>query len=142
MPEARLEKIRFFDSVIGYENLWAEKSGADLYVIKSVPYFIYDISVDDIVRVETDNNDEVLCFSETIAHSNHATIRVRPKEYTLSEPQGVSLLEKLKGFGVFVETLPPRLVAIDIPDCAHVEPLTRFLTEISVPWEWADKASC
>ena len=142
MPQPNLEKIRFYDADVGYENLWAERDDAGLYLIKSVPYFIYDISVDDLVRVEPDENDHVLCFREVIAHSKHTTIRVRPKEYTLSEPQGESLLRRLKSFGAVIETLPPRLIAVDIPTCEGVEPITRFLTEIAVPWEWADKAPC
>lgn len=142
MSEVQLEKIRFFDADVGYENLWAEKKADDLYTIKSIPYFIYDISVDDVIRVAKDETDQILCFLETVSHSQHTTIRVRPKEYTLSDPQGKLLLDRLRGFGVVVETLPPRLVAVDIPDCASVETLTKFSTETSVPWEWADKAPC
>jgi hypothetical protein len=95
-----------------------------------------------VVRVAEHESDRVLIFSETISHSCHTTIRVRPKDFIISDPQGESLLDKLKGFNVAFETLPPRLIAVDIPSCAQVEPLTRLLSESAVPWEWADKAPC
>jgi hypothetical protein len=142
MPQPELEKVRFFDADVGYENLWAEKRDADLYVIKSIPYFIYDISVEDVVRVAKDEADQTLCFSELVTHSEHSTIRVRPKDFTLDQQEGEELLRKIKSFGAVTETLPPRLVAVDIPSCGDVEPLTRFLTESHIPWEWADKAPC
>jgi|SRR5579875_2802494 len=142
MSEDSLEKVRFFDADVGYENLWAAKSTDDLYVIKSVPYFVYDISVDDVVRVARDETDDVLCFVEVITHSKHTTIRARPKEFTLDQPQGEELISAIKGFGAVIEALPPRLIAVDIPNCEAVAPLTRFLTEKQIPWEWADRAPC
>jgi hypothetical protein len=139
MPETELQKMRFYDPDVGYENLWAEKDEEGHYVIKSVPYFIYDISVGDRVRASEDNADRVLSFLERISHSGHTTIRVRPATFTLEQAEGESLLQSLKSFGAVVETLPPRLVAVDIPNKAHVESITEFLTSRSIPWEWADR---
>jgi len=131
-------KIRFYDPDVGYENLKAEKDGEGLFVIKSIPYFIYNISVDDVVRAYDDPTDNVLCFSETVRHSAHKTIRVRPTDFTLEENRGEALLDKLESFGCTLETLPPRLIAVDLPDEATEKPVIEYLTSNSIRWEWAD----
>jgi hypothetical protein len=66
MANPKLCKIRFYDADVGYENLWAEKSAHqnDAYVIKSIPYFIYEISVDDVVKAITDEEDGVLSYAD------------------------------------------------------------------------------
>jgi hypothetical protein len=141
MPEEQLQKIRFYDPDVGYENLWAEKDAAGLYVIKSVPYFVYDISVGDTVRASENNTDQVLSFSERVSHSGHTTVRVRPETFTLSDEDGKALLKSLRSFGAVVETLPPRLVAVDIPDKVQARSITDYLTSRSIPWEWADEGT-
>lgn len=138
MLDTQLQKISFYDPDVGYENLLAEEDEAGLYVIKSIPYFIYGISVGDTVRA-SNNTDQVLSFLERVSHSGHTTIRVRPESFTLSDKEGETLLQSLKSFGAVVETLPPRLVAVDIPDNVQVQPITEFLTSRSIPWEWADR---
>lgn len=66
MSESALIKVRFYDPDVGYENLWTEKSGEDLYVIQSIRYFIYDISVGDVVRAEAVENGSVLALSRRV----------------------------------------------------------------------------
>jgi len=123
---------------VGYENLLAEPTGEGLFVIKSIPYFIYNISIDDVVRAYEDETDEVLCFSETVRHSAHKTIRVRVTDYTVEDDRGEALLDKLESFGCTIETLPPRLIAVDLPDEDTEKPVVKFLTNNSIRWEWAD----
>lgn len=137
MGGRELPKIRFYDADVGYENLRAEKKSGDLYVIKSIPYFIYNISVDDIVRVHRDETDRTLCFSEVIEPSPHKTIRVRTTEFTLDDQRGEALLDTIEGFGCDLETLPPRLIAVDLPSESVAKAVTEFLTRGSFRWEWA-----
>ena len=118
---------------MGYENLWAEKNNDGFYTIKSIPYFIYDVSVEDAVKVADGETEGALIFLETISHSIHSTIRVRPSNFALSDPQGDSLLAKLRSFGVDLEILPPHLITVDRSDCDHIDPVTHFLTENSIP---------
>lgn len=141
MNEQDLYKIRFYDADVGYENLWAERAvdHNDAYVIKSVPYFIYEISVDDLVKAREDETDNVLSYIETLRHSSHRTIRVRPKTFTLDQELGKKLIRELEKLGCITEELPPRLVAIDVPDEKTAISVSSFLTQESLPWEWADR---
>ena len=139
IDEEHLHKIRFFDADVGHENLWADEKEEGLYLIKSIPYFVYNISVDDVIRAQWNKEDEILTFSEVVMHSEHTTIRVRLKSFTLDDDKAEVLLNKLEDFGAMVETLPPRLIAVDIPNPKHVDGIITFLTNDSIPWEWADK---
>ena len=141
MGRRELPKIRFYDADVGYENLRAEKKNEDLYVIKSIPYFIYNISIDDVVRVHRDETDHVLCFSELVEPSSHKTIRVRTTDFTLDDERGDALLDAIEDFGCDLETLPPRLIAVDLPSESVAKAVTEFLTRSSFRWEWAKPSS-
>lgn len=137
MEDKTLVKVQFFDQDVGYENLWAEAIGENLYEIKSIPYFVYDISVGDVVRAKP-NAGQVLAFIEVVQQSSHKTIRVRPKNFTLDDEQGRSLQGQLEILGGVIETLPPRLIAVDIPPEVPLEPIEEFLRKSSIPWERAN----
>jgi len=141
MSNPNLYKIRFYDADVGYENLWAEKSSHqnDAYVIKSIPYFIYEISVDDVVKAITDEEDGVLSYAETLHHSPRRTIRVRPDSFTLEEERGQELIRQLEAFGCQTEELAPHLIAVDVPEENTAVSVSSFLIREKLPWEWADR---
>jgi Domain of unknown function (DUF4265) len=136
VEQSSLYKIKFYDKDVGYENLWAEKLEDGLYNIQSIPYFIYNLSVDDIVRAQPDDNE--LLFVEVVKHSDHKTIRVRPKTFTLDDKEGTTLINDLEKLGCIVETLPPRVIAVDIPPHVPAGAISKYLIARSIPWEWAD----
>ena len=139
MDGSPLRKVQFFDADIGYENLWAEESGAGLYVIQSIPFFIYDISVGDTVRVEESAPNGGLSYVATVSRSTHTTVRVRLSEFTVDDEVAKALISEIVRLAGAVECLPPRIIAIDVADTSNVERIVRFLTDKSLRWEWADR---
>lgn len=139
MDGSPLKKVQFFDADIGYENLWAEESGVGLYVIQSIPFFIYDISVGDTVRVEETAPNEGLSFVETVSRSTHTTIRVRLSDFNVDDEETTTLISGIVRLAGTVECLPPRVIAIDVAETSDVERIAEFLTAKSLRWEWADR---
>jgi hypothetical protein len=137
--EDNLVKVRFFDKDVGYENLWAEPIGGDLYRIESIPFFVYNISVGDVVRAL--HEDDALVFSGLVDHSAHTTLRARFELWEVGSTEAEEFMDRLEASGAVIETHPPRLVAIDIPEPALVKQITELLSESGIRWDWADKSA-
>jgi hypothetical protein len=133
-------KAQFYEPDVGYENLWVLPSGAaDTYVVESIPFFVYNISLKDVVRAMVDDKrNDVVTFERLVEKSGHKTIRVRPDHFTLSDENGADLLKTIELIGCEFEILPPRLVAIDVPDEQKKGQIVTFLTKAALPWEYAD----
>jgi hypothetical protein len=135
--EKELVKIQFYDPDVGYENLWASPSEGDLYTLESVPYFIYGVSLHDLVRARPDQEGR-LQFLEVAKASGNRTLRVRPDAFELTDEKGKDLLKKLQGFGCKTEILDPRLIAVNVPSDIDLRRITDFLTSSGIPWEYAN----
>ena len=64
--------------------------GDGLYEVANAPWFVYDISVGDVVRVERDA-DGLLRFSSVVEKGGHATLRVVFGEHVQEDRQRVVL---------------------------------------------------
>jgi hypothetical protein len=135
--QKEMQKVQFYDSDVGYENLWAIHLGDDLYRLETVPFFIYGISRNDIVLARPDSNGR-LQFIRLVEASGNRTLRARPEQFTLDDEQGKELVRKLKAFGSIVELSAPRLIAIDVPKTSDVARISTFLTSAGIPWEFAN----
>ena len=76
----RLEKIVFKlkrDSSgyppLSHEGIWAKKVGESLYEIDNIPFFVFDVAVGDVVRVEVVDGE--LRFTEVVTRSRNSTLR-------------------------------------------------------------------
>jgi hypothetical protein len=135
-------KVQFYEPDVGYENIWASVSDApDAYVIESVPFFVYDISLKDVVLTKPHGETGVISFERIVSKSGHKTVRARPDQFTLNDPEGRDLLSKIRSAGCEYETLPPHLVAIDAPSDSALANIIGILTNATIPWEYADPAA-
>lgn len=132
-----LIKIQFYDSDVGYENLWAADLGNGFYRIESVPFFIYGISVGDIVSAKLDA-DRRLEFEAVQSTSKNRTLRARPEEFNVSDQQCKDLTRELDSLGCTTETLKPRIIAISVPPGINLQVVTNILTSAGIAWEYAN----
>jgi hypothetical protein len=109
----------------------------DLYTLESVPYFIYGVSLGDIVRARPDQ-EGWLQFLEVAMASADRTLRVRPDTFGLTDENGKDVLKRLQGFSCRTEALEPRLIAINVPSDVDLGTVTNFLTSSGIPWEYAN----
>lgn len=73
------------------ESLWGKKCEGG-YLIDNVPFFIYDISLDDVVSVK--KKEGQLYFHQLLYKSTNSTIRIFSKDHALMEKVRQSLAEK------------------------------------------------
>jgi Domain of unknown function (DUF4265) len=130
-------KIQFYDPDVGYENLWACPLDGDLYRIESGPYFIYGVSLHDVVRARPDQ-EGWLQFLEVTRASANRTLRIRPETFALADEQGKDTLKRLQAFGCKTEVLEPRLIAVNVPSDADLSEITDYLAAYGIPWEYAN----
>jgi hypothetical protein len=100
------------DGPIASESLWAERLGSNLYRLRNVPFYLYGVSEQDIVRAE--ENDGRLTAAGIIDRGGHSTYRIFLPEQS-SEEQFARDWIPLQELGCTYERATRRLVAIDVP---------------------------
>lgn len=131
-----LEKVQFYDPDVGYENLWATRMNDRRYRIESIPFFIYGISVGDVITATPDKEGR-LQFRRVVKRSGHRTLRARSDSFVRSAVYRKKVIGALKKLGSEIEVLGPRLLAIDVSPAVDLEAVTDFLTNDSnVSWEY------
>ena len=136
--ENKLAKIQFYDPDIGYENLWASRINENRYRIESIPFFIYGVSLGDIVIVTPDDEGH-LQFGRVVKRSGHRTLRARSDGLIKNAARRKKVVTSLKRLGSDVEVLRSRLLAINVPSEVNLEAITNFLTnEAKLNWEYGN----
>jgi hypothetical protein len=123
------------------EWLWAEPLGSERYRIESTPFFAYGLSHGDVVRAREEG--DARRFGDVERKSGHRTLRVAlDLDFELEQPPVRRILEDLLALGCTYESMPPKIVALDVPpavDVANV--VARLQTQRRdgvLVWEWAD----
>jgi hypothetical protein len=120
-PGEALVKIVFnlpeMAAPLATESLWAERIGANLYRLRNVPFYLYGVSEQDIVRAE--ETDGQLLVSAIVDRGGHSTYRIFLPEQT-SEEQFSGDWVPLHELGCTYERATRRLIAVDVPPHADV----------------------
>ena len=134
----KLVKIQFFEPDVGYENLWAAPIKGETYRIESIPFFVYGVSLGDIVKASPDGEGR-LQFEKVLQPSGHKTLRARSDDFIKHATRLKSVISHLRKLSSDVEVLNSRLLAIDIPPSANLETITKYLTNrAKVSWEYGN----
>jgi Domain of unknown function (DUF4265) len=127
------------------EWLWAEPLGASRYRIESPPFFAYGLSHGDVVRASEPGD---LPRVESVEHKGgHRTLRVAlDPDWDLDRPEMARLTAELERIGCVLDTLPPKIAALDVPPEVDVAEVVRILQSAFrdgiLLWEWADPRPC
>jgi len=98
---------------VGGESLWAEPLGNDLYKIENVPFYVYGLSFQDIVRATPESENQILEIRELKIASGHRTFRVFFKEQ-IDKAQQEAILDSMKNLGISYERANHIYVALDM----------------------------
>lgn len=127
-----LKKIHFAlpadDQALGVEaeNLWAAALGSNEYRIDNIPFYVYGISLNDVVRAEETKSR--LVFGEVVSRSGHSTYRVLIRDSAgINSASFKGRWRALEELGCTCEIAKRRWVAIDVPPEADVFSIYRFL---------------
>lgn len=137
MPESteQLIKVQFYETDVGYENLWATPLGTGQYRIESIPFFVYRVSRGDVVAANPDA-EGWLQFTGVLAKSGHRTVRARVGN--ISEEARSLIAAELESRECPTELLRDRLISVDVPEQVSLEGIGAWLTEQGLEWEYAD----
>jgi len=135
MSEIELVKVQFYDPAIGYENIWAAPVGDGNYRLENPPFFIYDISLNDVVSA-TPNENGLLQFLTVVRRSGNVTLRARSTALIGDQVRRADIEDRLRQMGCTVEEHRERLLAISVPSKDLLSDVTSYLTHIGLSWEY------
>lgn len=108
------------------EHLWARWVGQDEYEICCIPFFVYDLSLGDVVQARPDRGHGRL-ITGVRGRSGHVTFRLWFGEsHADQEPS----LQRLEEMGALLERSSVHLVAVDAPDDRIGVLVLRVLTSL------------
>lgn len=152
-------KIAFADMDGTVETLWASVVGHDWYRVENTPFFIYGVSLGDVVqaswRPEDLRQEEggVPYFERVVEKSGNRTLRLAlvravgddddpeadfTPACTVDSDEGRATLDRLGELGCSCERFPPYLLAINVPAGVPLDPVMGFLESTGLKWENGD----
>jgi hypothetical protein len=109
------------------EDVWAVRIAPDIVRIDSVPWFIEDLALDDIVRVRT-GNDGTLRPKEKLQWSGNCTIRLAVTDRDYDDEDLRELGSALTALGAQCEAIQQfRMMAVSIPRGADLDSIRRLI---------------
>jgi hypothetical protein len=109
------------------ETLWAERIDQRRFRLRNVPFFVFGVSVEDVVLAQT-SEDGVIEFEAVLIHSGHSTYRIMAR--AASSPE--VLQQKWQGLeqlGCTYEQGPGSLRAVDVPPSADIYEVYKLLEQ-------------
>jgi hypothetical protein len=122
----------------GYEteHLWGESVGREEFRILNSPFFVFGISLDDIVRAEKLGDSYV--FRGVVKRSGHSTYRIFLQgDRTIAGNEFTGRWQEFVGKGCTFENANSTLVAVDCPPGADVSAIYNLLKRGEEEGVWA-----
>jgi hypothetical protein len=138
MKKEPFVKIQFYNPDVGTENLWATPLTRKRYRLESIPFFVYGVSMHDIVTASPDD-DGVLQFGKVLESSGNRTLRARSDDLKKSPRFRKKTVADLTRLGSNVEELRSRLLGINVPPTVDLQTVKDYLTnDARVSWEYGN----
>lgn len=125
-----------------YEQVWTRTEDKVNFELCCIPFFTYDLSLGDVVRVTTDDGEY-----EMVSKAGHRTIRFAIQGEKLQHEGHESLHASIASAGCLAEFYGHMhgYGAIDIVDERQSESVRALLSPLAeqglLMWEWADPAA-
>lgn len=125
------------------EGLWAEPLGGDLYRIDNTPWFVRNLSQDDVVKAQA-GSDGVLWALEKVEWAGRQTVRVIARSDGPLGGDPAAVREAFESLGVTCELMqePVRMAALDIPPEAGSQQVKALLVERQAEGWWDFEEGC
>jgi hypothetical protein len=109
------------------ETLWAERIDHRRFRLRNVPFFVFGVSVEDVVLART-SEDGVIEFEAVSIHSGHSTYRIM-----MSATASLAVVQQkwqgLEQLGCTYEQGPGSLRAVDVPPRADIHEVYKWLEQ-------------
>jgi len=108
------------------ETLWAERVDSRRFRLRNVPFFVFDVSVEDVVLArEAEGSFE---FEGVSIRGGHSTYRIITRK-TASPETFLSKWQELEKSGCTYEQGPGRLRAVDVSPKADIHKVYELLEQ-------------
>lgn len=112
------------DGPVGTESLWAERVKPGQYRLRNIPFFVYEVAMEDVVGAE--ERDGRIHFTRLIRTSGHSTIRI----LFSAKPYAKAVLDPLLAIGCRLEkSFHDNHYAVDIPPTVGLAAAEAVLAE-------------
>jgi hypothetical protein len=123
---------------VNVETLWASDLGGDRYRLDNYPFFVYSVSLGDIVYAPIDPSEEVPTFTSVLEKSGNRTIRVLFETRAKAGNSSDATLKALVAMGCDYEGFNGLLIAVNVPAEVDLASVGEYLEESGLEWEHAD----
>ena len=131
-------KVVYYDQEnnLAIETLWATKEG-EYYRIKNIPFFASNLSYNDLIKVELDNNE--MYFDELIESSGHSTLQIVFFNDELVSQSKSHLLE----LGCSWEgSHKKNYISVDIPSTVEYNSVKNYLDKLEMQNKLSYREAC
>lgn len=108
---------------VSAEGIWVEPTSLGNFRIENVPFYVRDLSCDDIVSGKFDD-EGTLHFKGLVTPSGNSTFRVIVHDINRLDIVRSEIIAR--GAATEVDRRQ-HLIAIDVPSAVHIEPLLNYL---------------
>jgi Domain of unknown function (DUF4265) len=116
------------DGTVGGESLWALPLGDDLYEVRNIPFFTYDLHFLDVVRAIPPDHDMKPEVMEVVRRSGHKTLRVLFAE-EMPDEDIAQILSELNRAHAHYEKATSHFYAFDVEPDADYPAICTYLFE-------------
>jgi hypothetical protein len=123
------------------ENIWVRPRRGKVFQVRTVPFWAYNLSLDDFVECEPDEDGEGLFIKSVVKKSGNRTVRVAFQgKKGVGHAEGVKLRDYYKKHKLKYEIFEPAMFAINVPSDEEYEMLVKRLDEVpeSAQMIWED----
>lgn len=120
----------------GSESLWVESLGHGRYRVRNSPFYVFDLSNEDIVRGREE--DGSVKFEQVLIRGGHSTYRLRLLDHSIDSSEFSEYWHPLEKLGCSFEQGP--VLSVDVPSNANICKVYNLLEagEKACVWEFEE----
>jgi len=125
--------FRFYSNVLEehtVETMWAMiiDENAGIYELNSIPFYAPNLACGDIISAAYDEDEEMLCYKETVSYSGNSTVQViiYDKEMVTNDVRDI-----FQALGCISEKFSEGYFVMDISVDINYAPVRTKLNELS-----------
>jgi hypothetical protein len=122
------------------ETLWASALGGDHYRVANIPFYAYDVSLDNVIFAPFSSENSFPLFKDFLAKSGNRTIRVvfdgSPDKGTRSR----DILDEFAELDCGSEGAHKTYFALNVPLDVSIDAIASILDLSGLKWEQSDPA--
>lgn len=111
---------------VSSESLWAERLSARSFIVKNIPFYTREVSLDDEISVRAGANGEYQ-FEKVIKDTGNSTLRI--VFFDAGEPWISSVLAALADSGCTWEGMSKKFFSINVPADVSLDDILDALAE-------------